>query len=127
MNNFRFKCLSLVEEGGGLVKPFSMDEVKVAVWNCDSFKSSGLDGINFGFIKEFWQDMKDDTMRFVSEFHHNGKLSKGINTTFIALIPKVDSLQRNNDFRPISLVGSLYKILAKLLANRLRLVIISVI
>jgi len=127
VNNFRFKCLSLVEEGGGLVKPFSMDEVKVAVWNCDSFKSSGLDGINFGFIKEFWQDMKDDTMRFVSEFHHNGKLSKGINTTFIALIPKVDSLQRNNDFRPISLVGSLYKILAKLLANRLRLVIISVI
>jgi hypothetical protein len=54
-------------------------------------------------------------------------LTKGINSTFIALIPKVDSPQRLNDFRPISLVGSLYKILAKLLANRLRMVIGSVI
>jgi hypothetical protein len=66
-------------------------------------------------------------MRFISEFHRNGKLAKGLNSTFIALIPKVDSPQRLNDFRPISLVGSLYKILAKVLANRLRLVIGSVI
>ncbi|MCI21997.1 cysteine-rich receptor-like protein kinase [Trifolium medium] len=66
-------------------------------------------------------------MRLVSEFHRNGKLTKGLNSTFIALIPKVDSPQRLNDFRPISLVGSLYKILAKVLANRVHLVIGSVI
>ncbi|CAJ2652400.1 unnamed protein product [Trifolium pratense] len=52
---------------------------------------------------------------------------KGINSTFITLIPKTDSPQRLSDFRPISLVGSLYKILAKVLANRLRQVIGSVI
>jgi len=51
-------------------------------------------------------------MRLVTEFHRNGKLKKGINSTFIALIPKVDSPQSLNDFHPISLVGSLYKILA---------------
>lgn len=50
-----------------------------------------------------------------------------INTTFIVLILKVDNPQRLNEFRPISLVGSMYKIIAKLLANRLRLVIGSVI
>ncbi|MCH85039.1 cysteine-rich receptor-like protein kinase, partial [Trifolium medium] len=66
-------------------------------------------------------------MRFISEFHRNGKLTKGLNSTFIALIPKIDSPQRLNDFRPISLVGSLHKILAKVLVNRLRLVIGSVI
>ena len=93
------------------------------MWDCDSLKSPGPDGINFGFIKDFWLDMKDDIMRFVSEFHRNGKLLKGINTTFIALIPKVDSPQKLNDFRPISLVRSMYKILAKFLANRLRGVI----
>ncbi|GAU39864.1 hypothetical protein TSUD_69120 [Trifolium subterraneum] len=54
-------------------------------------------------------------------------MSKGLNSTFIALIPKVDCPQRLNDLRPISLVGSLYKILAKVLANRLRLMIGSVI
>jgi len=66
-------------------------------------------------------------MHFISDFHRNGKLARGINTTFIALIPKVDSPQRLNDFRPISLVGSLYKILSKVLANRLRMVIGKVI
>jgi hypothetical protein len=82
------------------------------VWDCDSFKSLGSDGISFGFIKQFWTDMKDDFMRFLTEFHRNGKLTKGINSTFIALIPQVDSPQRLNGLRPISLVGSMYKILA---------------
>jgi len=66
-------------------------------------------------------------MRFVTEFHRNGRLSKGINSTFISLIPKIDNPQRLNDFRPIALVGCLYKILAKVLANRLRQVMGTVI
>jgi len=51
-------------------------------------------------------------MRFIMEFHENGKLARGTNTTFIALIPMVKNPQKLNDFRPISLVGSMYKILA---------------
>jgi len=66
-------------------------------------------------------------MRFLVESHRNGRLAKGINSTFIALIPKVESPQRLNDFRPISLVSSMYKILAKVLANRLRSIIALVI
>lgn len=102
-------------------------EIKEAIWDCDSFKSPGPDDINFGFIKQFWLELKDDFMRFVVEFHRNGKLTKGVNATFISLIPKVDSPQRLNDFRPISLVGCMYKVLAKLLANRLRAVMGSVV
>jgi len=66
-------------------------------------------------------------MRFLVEFHYNGKLTKWLNSTFIALIPKVNNPQRLNDFRPISLVECLYKVLAVVLANRLRLVIGSVV
>ena len=110
-------------EGRSLILPFTEAEVKVAVWDCDSFKSPGPDGVNIGFIKDFWEDIKGDVMRFISEFHRNGKLSRGINSTFIALIPKVDSPQRLNDFCPIALVGCLYKILSKVLASRLRLII----
>jgi hypothetical protein len=51
---------------------------------------------------------------------------KGVHSTFIALIPKVTSPQRLNDFRPISLVGCMYKVLAKVLVNKLRAVIGSV-
>ncbi|PNX62136.1 cysteine-rich receptor-like protein kinase, partial [Trifolium pratense] len=126
LDNLIFNWLQSTE-ASSLVKPFSLDEVKAAVWDCDSYKSPGPDGINFGFIKDFWAEMQDDVMRFILEFHRNGRLTKGLNATFIALIPKVDSPQRLNDFRPISLVGSLYKILAKVLANRLRLVMGSVI
>jgi len=122
VGNLHFKTLTF-QDGGRLVKPFSVDEVKAAVWDCDSFKSPGPDGVNFGFIKELWHVLRDDLMRFVSEFHRNGKLARGISSTFIALIPKVDSPQKLHDFRPIFLVGSLYKILATVLANRLRVVV----
>ena len=66
-------------------------------------------------------------MQFKVEFHRNGKLSKGVNETFIALILKITSPQKLSDFRPISLVGCLYKVLAKVLANRLRNVISNVV
>ena len=59
VSNHRFRTLS-VEEGGSLTKPFSVDEVKEAIWDCGSFKSPGPDGVNFGFIKDFWLDLKYD-------------------------------------------------------------------
>jgi len=91
-------CQLLMTESGNLTRPFTLDDVKQAIWDCDSFKSTGRDGISFGFIKQFWAEVKDDFMQFVVEFNRNGKLTKGINATFIALIPKVDNPQRLNDF-----------------------------
>ncbi|GAU15917.1 hypothetical protein TSUD_41400 [Trifolium subterraneum] len=126
VDNLIFKQLTPAEDSS-LIKPFSLEEVKAVVWDCDNFKSPGLDGLNFGFNKDFWKEMQGDIMRFIVEFHRNGRLTKGINATFIALIPKVEIPQQLNDFRPISLVGSLYNILAKVLANQLRLVMGSVI
>jgi len=126
MDALQFRSLSC-RQTTGLIKPFTLEEVKVVVWDCDNYKCPGPDGITFGFIKDFWHILKDDVMRFLVEFHRNGKSTKGINSTFIALIPKADNPQRLNDFCPISFVGSLYRILAKTLADRLHLVIGSVI
>ena len=55
--------------------------------------------------------------------NHHSKFEKSLNATFIALIPKKNDASNIRDFRPISLVGSLYKILSKVLANRLKLVL----
>jgi len=126
VESLRFRQLSLVEVGS-LIRPFLLEEVKQAIWDCDSYKSPGPDGVSFGFIKQFWSILKGDFMRFVMEFHRNGRLSKGINATFTALIPKVASPQHMNDFRPISLGNCMYKVLAKILANRLSAVIRSVV
>jgi len=126
VDNLAFRNLSYTE-GSSLTKPFSSAEVKASMWDCDSYKSPGPDGMNFGFLKKIWDDVKGGVMHFITDFHRNDMLSRGINTTFIALIPKVNSPQRLNDFRPISLVGCLYKILSKVLANRLRMVMGSLI
>jgi len=64
---------------------------------------------------------------FVVEFHRNGRLTKGLNSTFIALISKVENPRRLTDFWLISLVSNLYKFLSKVLANRLRKVVDKVV
>lgn len=92
MEALEFRMLSVMDSGS-LIRPFSIEKVKQAVWDCDSFKSPGPVGISFGFIKQFGPDMKDNFRRFLTEFHRNGKLTKVINSTFIALIPKVDNIK----------------------------------
>jgi len=103
-----------------LVGSFLEEEIRVVVWDCGSEKSPGPDGLNFKFIKQFWEILKPDINRFLVEFHANGVFSRGSNVSFIALIPKLKDPQNLNEYKPISLIGCVYKTVAKLLANRLK-------
>ncbi|GJY78645.1 RNA-directed DNA polymerase, eukaryota [Tanacetum coccineum] len=67
----------------------------------------------------FWSLNEDEVVDAVNHFFNNGFCPKGDNSSFIALIPKTQGDKMVKDFRPISLIGSLYKIIAKLFANRL--------
>nr|KYP37357.1 Transposon TX1 uncharacterized [Cajanus cajan] len=71
-----------------LETPFSETEIKEAVWSCDGNKCPGSDGYNLRFVKEFWDTLKEDFVGFFDEFFVNGKLVKGVNNSFITLIPK---------------------------------------
>jgi len=84
-------------------------------------------GVNFGFIKDLWIDIKGNFMRFLLEFYLYSRLVKWYNCLFIDLIPKVSKPHRLADFTPISLVWCMYKVLAKVLVGRLKLVIDKVI
>ncbi|CAL0323583.1 unnamed protein product [Lupinus luteus] len=106
---------------------FGEEEIRSAVWNCAGDKSPGPDGFNYKFFQACWEIVKQDIILFIQEFHLNGKLPRGLNSSFIALIPKISSPNKIQDFRPISLVGSLYKILAKVLEERLKGVMSSLI
>ncbi|MCI32188.1 endonuclease/exonuclease/phosphatase family protein, partial [Trifolium medium] len=75
VENLQFKRLNQLESGS-LTKPFTEAKVKSAVWDCDSYKSPGPDGVNFGYIKDFWTELRGDVMRFISDFHRNDKLTK---------------------------------------------------
>ncbi|GKV35976.1 hypothetical protein SLEP1_g44163 [Rubroshorea leprosula] len=108
-------------------KAFTEEEIRNAVWDCDSTKSPRSNGFNFRLIKTMWEEIKQDVVGFIQEFHEQGRLVRGSNASFIALIPKVENPQRIEEYRPISLIGIMYKIIAKLLANRLRKVIDKII
>jgi len=111
------------EDNVHLVSPFTAEEIKAAVWSCEGNKSPGPDGFNFNFIRTYWKFLEKDVVEFMNEFHTNSKLPKAISTSFLALVPKKDVPQSLGDYRPVSLIGSLYKILAKVLAARLKEVI----
>ncbi|GKD50747.1 RNA-directed DNA polymerase, eukaryota, reverse transcriptase zinc-binding domain protein [Tanacetum coccineum] len=64
-----------------------------------------------------------DVVEAVTYFFQYGSFPKGSNSSFIALIPKMHDAKLVKDFRPISLIGSLYKIIAKILANRMVVVL----
>ena len=86
-------------------------------------KSPGPDGFSMAFFQKCWDIVKDDVMAALHEFHAHGNFEKSINATFIALIPKKPGALECKDFRPINLVSGMYKIIAKVLANRLTLVL----
>jgi hypothetical protein len=71
--------------------------------------------------------IKVDFLNFFSHFHATGRLVKDGNSSFIVLVPKKENPERVEDYRPISLIGCAYKILAKVLCNRMRLVLESLI
>ena len=68
-----------------------------------------------------------DVLHFLVKFHANGCFLKGINASLLALIPKVQDSQNLNEYRPISLIGCIYKIVPKFLTRRLEKVMATII
>ena len=106
-----------------LVEAFTENEVWNCIKSCDGNKALGPDDFNMLSIKKGWCFMKKDILDFMGEFHKNCKLPKCLNSSFITLVPKVNNPMALSDFRPISLIGSMYKILAKVLAARFKKII----
>ncbi|GJY62771.1 putative RNA-directed DNA polymerase, eukaryota, reverse transcriptase zinc-binding domain protein [Tanacetum coccineum] len=98
-------------------------EIKRAVWDCGIDKSPGPDGFTFGFYRRYWKILESDMVDAVTCFFQQGNFPKGGNSSFITLFPKTPNANMVKDFRPISLIRSMYKIIAKILANRLVVVL----
>ena len=101
----------------------SREEIKNAVWACGIDKAPGFDGFNFRFIREMWEELKEGIFDTVTKFFTEGGSLRHLNVTWVTLIPKKDNPTAIEDFRPISMVGSIYKIIAKILSSRLKDVI----
>ncbi|GJX94590.1 hypothetical protein Tco_0349176, partial [Tanacetum coccineum] len=102
-------------------------EISQKAKDCGANKSPGPDGFTFEFFRKFWRIIDQDVFQDVFEFFKNGHIPRGCNSSFIALIPKIQDAKLVKDFRPISLIESVYKIITKILANIMYLVLPSLI
>lgn len=103
-----------------LMRPFEAGEVQFALKQMDAETASGSNGFLPLFYKQYWDKVGMEVLEAVLTALNSGTILANLNHTFLNLIPKVQSSQRVTDFRPISLSNVLYKLIAKVLANRLK-------
>ena len=122
----REECLQFVqqtvteEHNAELLRPLTLEEVTEAMKQLPSGKSPGVDSIPAEFYQELWEDIEGDIFNFVSEAMTQCFLEEDLNISKIALLPKLEDRLRIQNYRPISLLNTLYKIVAKVYANRMK-------
>ena len=108
------------DDNVGLVKSFSEKEVVDVIWAMEPDKAPGPNGFSIHFYRVCWNYIKFDLLRMISAFLSKAKVGGNTNSTFLALIPKEVNPASFDRLKPISLCNVSYKILAKLLDNRLK-------
>ncbi|XP_071939906.1 uncharacterized protein [Coffea arabica] len=103
-----------------LTKEVMENEIDDALFSMNPEKAPGQDGMTPMFFQKFWSSIKSDIIPAIKAFFHSGLMLKSINHTVISLIPKILHPTNLKNYRPISLCSVIYKIISKILANRLK-------
>lgn len=103
-----------------LEAPYSEEEVRIALNQMFPTKAPGPDEFPSLFYQHFWNNIKDKTVRWSLSVLNEKAYVESQNHTNIVLIPKRKNPKEASDYRPISLCNVSYKIIAKVLANRLK-------
>lgn len=103
-----------------LAKEVSAEEIRKVIFSMPKEKAPGPDGYTVEFFKAAWPIIGKECEVAVESFFRYGFLPKGLNSTILALIPKKEEAKVMKDYRPISCCNVLYKVISKILANRLK-------
>ena len=106
-----------------LSSEYSREEIKAALFQMGPTKALGPDGMNALFYQKFWHIVGNDVITAMLDFLNTSNMRSKINFTHIVLIPKVKSPKRMFDYKPISLCNVIYKVISKVLANRLKIIL----
>uniref|UniRef100_A0A803P5W9 Reverse transcriptase domain-containing protein n=1 Tax=Cannabis sativa TaxID=3483 RepID=A0A803P5W9_CANSA len=96
------------------------EEIKEVVFNIHPLKSPGPDGLPGCFFRKYWDSVGRKVCLAIQEAFRIGEIHPRLNYTFICLILKVENSRRMDEFCPISLCNFPYKVITKILSNRLR-------
>ena len=110
-----------------LTSEYTADEIKAALFQMGPTKVPGPEGMNALFYQKFWHIVGDNVVSAVLEFRNSSYMPPALNHTFIMLIPKIKNPVKVSDFRPISICNVIYKIIAKVMANRLKQILPQII
>ena len=101
-------------------EPLSLEELHHAIKQGKKGKSPGLDGISHEFYQETWDIIKDDMLNIFSHMYMEGGIQASQTHGLIVCLPKHGNPVTTDDYRPLTLLNSDYKIFARILANRIR-------
>ena len=116
----KFPVMFNAEAGIKLFEPVTVDEILKTLKKFDRSKSPGPDGWTVEFFLHFFDIIGPDLTAMVEESRIQGRVCSSLNSTFIALIPKADKPLSFAEFRPISLCNLAYKIISKIIADRIK-------
>lgn len=105
-----------------LARPVTKDETRSALFDMALLKSPGADGLQAFFFQSQWDIVGDSVFLEVQKAFEGRQLDPTFSKTLIALIPKVTHPHNLKDFRPISLCTTMYKLVTKIVAGRLKTV-----
>ena len=107
-------------ERDNISRGINEEEIKVALWSLKPFKAPGSDGLHAGFFQNFWPVVGDSVSEEVKKVFVSRKVPDFLNRTLIALIPKIQGSKTLDNYRPISLCNTMYKVVTKIIVARLR-------
>ena len=103
-----------------LMRTIECEEVEEVVMQMEKAKALGPDGFTIDFFQTCWDLVKEEIWEVVEESRRMGRVLTAFNVTFLSLILKEHGVDSLGKFRPISLCNVVLKIITKVMANRLK-------
>jgi hypothetical protein len=103
-----------------ICKPFTMEEIHIALKALPSSRAPSINGLSAEFFVTMWEILGPDLLKVYKEALANATLCRYLNTGLLCLIPKGGCKSNLKNWRPITLLNTVYKILAKAMARKLQ-------
>jgi hypothetical protein len=112
-----------VQERETLDVPLTINELDESLTNCNPRSAVGGDGFSNTLIKKCWRFLRIPLFNYANHCFRTGILTPGFRSACIKLIPKKGDQTKLKNWRPISLLSNMYKILSRTINARLKKIV----